>query len=404
MRIGYLTREYALGNVSDGKYKYGENLVGGLGNYLRRLTLALAQAGHEPHVFFLNDHVQGLQIDQGVYIHRINNLPSSWVVRVGHLLQNKFNHTLNHLDSSLRFRSYLNESARQYPLDIIQSTNYGFPALFLPGGVPLIIRCSSYRPLWEKYDHIRSNPDRRLYTKLEALQYRRAAGVFTPTRLLAGILEKELGLRNIAVIRTPFYNEISDLDPGLYEKELDGKDYLLYFGNLSPRKGPQVLAQALSLVWARYPDLRAVFVGRDVKFDKFTRMTEYIKQQCSAHLDKLHILPPLAHSELYPIIANARLVILPSLIDNAPNSLLEAMGFGKPVIGTYGSSMDEFIQDGVSGFLVKPGDANVLAQKICDVLNRSDLNEVGKLARTVIFDFHPDKIIHEMLDFYQSCL
>lgn len=404
MRIGYLTREYALGNTTVGEYKYGENFVGGLGNYLRRLTLALVQAGHEPHVFFLNDHPTSLQIDQGVYIHTINNQPSRWVIRAGHLLQNKFNHTLNYIDGSLRFRSYLKESSQQYPLDIIQSTNYGFPALFLPRGIPLVIRCSSYRPLWEKYDQIRSNPDRRLYTKLEALQYRRATGVFAPTRLLAGILEKELGLRNVAVIRTPFYNESVGLDTGLYEKELSGKDFLLYFGNLSPRKGPQVLAQALPLVWAHHPDLRAVFVGRDIKFDRLTRMTEYIKRQCFGHLDKLYILPPLAHSELYPIIANARLIVLPSLIDNAPNTLLEAMGFEKPVIGTYGSSMDEFIQDGISGFLVQPGDANDLAQKICDVLNRSDLHEIGKAAKTVISDYCPDKIILEMLDFYRSCL
>src|ERR1051326_7456438 len=46
-------------------------------------------------------------------------------------------------------------------------------------------------------------------------------------------------------------------------------------------------------------------------------------------------------------------VVLPSLIDNLPNSCLEAMGLGRVVIGTKGTSFEELITDEANGFLIE---------------------------------------------------
>ncbi len=67
---------------------------------------------------------------------------------------------------------------------------------------------------------------------------------------------------------------------------------------------------------------------------------------------RLVLIDNLPHRQLYPIIAAARLVVLPSLVDNLPNACLEAMGLGTAVIGTTGASFEELITDGVNGFLV----------------------------------------------------
>ena len=49
------------------------------------------------------------------------------------------------------------------------------------------------------------------------------------------------------------------------------------------------------------------------------------------------MLDKLPHRQLYPVIAGARLVVLPSLIENLPNAGLEAMALGRAVIGTAGT-------------------------------------------------------------------
>ena len=70
-------------------------------------------------------------------------------------------------------------------------------------------------------------------------------------------------------------------------------------------------------------------------------------------------------------------VVLPSLIDNFPNACLEAMGLGKVVIGTVGTSFDELISEGTTGFLVSPNNPEALADKIISAWIHPKLCEIG---------------------------
>jgi len=393
MKIGFLTVEYVIKN----------HFRGGLGNYLRRLTIALAKSGHEPHVFYYTDLPQGMQFDQGIYVHTLNNQPSKLLKQTNTVTRYRLRQTLPTLERAYRFRRYLLETAQKFPLDIIQSSNVEFPGLMAPDISPMVIRCSSYRPLIDKFDQRRINVDRRIYTRLEASQYRRAAGVFAPTKLLAKILDRELGLSNVEVIRTPFYNEVSELDHKLYNDDLKGIDYLLFFGKLTRLKGAFVLGEALPLVWRQYPNLKVVFVGEDSRVGGDSS-SDLIRKNCMGYEDNLRFYPTIPHPKLYPIIQHARLVVLPTLFDNSPNTLLEAMGFGRPVVGTIGTSMDEFIEDFVSGFLVQPGNSEELAEKICEVWESKDLRQVGEAAKDVMKNLSPDQVLPQLLKFYQSHL
>lgn len=54
------------------------------------------------------------------------------------------------------------------------------------------------------------------------------------------------------------------------------------------------------------------------------------------------------------------MILMPSLSDNLPNSCAEAMSLGKIVIGTNGSSLEQFIENKKNGFLAKIGSAENL--------------------------------------------
>ena len=75
----------------------------------------------------------------------------------------------------------------------------------------------------------------------------------------------------------------------------------------------------------------------------------------------MRYLGELRRDEVYGVLAGADAAVLPSLFDNLPNSAIEALLLGVPVIGSRGASLDELVTDGVTGVLVPIGDADALA-------------------------------------------
>jgi glycosyltransferase involved in cell wall biosynthesis len=62
------------------------------------------------------------------------------------------------------------------------------------------------------------------------------------------------------------------------------------------------------------------------------------------------------------------LLVLPSFTEGMPNVVLEAFAAGVPVVATAVGGTPEVIEEGVSGYLVPPGNAGVLAQRVRDAL------------------------------------
>ena len=133
-------------------------------------------------------------------------------------------------------------------------------------------------------------------------------------------------------------------------------------------------------------------------------MADYARAQCGSSAARLVVLENLPHRQLYPVIAGAHLVALPSLIDNSPNSCLEAMGLGKVVIGTVGTSFDELISDGVTGFLVSPNRPEALAERIISAWIDPRLGEMAAAGRQTILKFSPERTVETLLTYYWEIL
>jgi glycosyltransferase involved in cell wall biosynthesis len=124
-----------------------------------------------------------------------------------------------------------------------------------------------------------------------------------------------------------------------------------------------------------------------------------MRRVCAGFASRLHFLGETPHETLYPIMREARLIVLPSLVDNLPNAMLGAMALGRPVLGTIGASFDEVIEDGVSGFLVPAGDASALSRRIIEVWRDADLEKVGERARDRMREFRPEIAIKTLTEY-----
>ena len=82
------------------------------------------------------------------------------------------------------------------------------------------------------------------------------------------------------------------------------------------------------------------------------------------HLGKL-----TAEDEVAAAYSAADLFVIPTLDDNLPNTVLEALACGTPVVAFASGGVPEMIEDGITGALVPRGDASALSARIAQLLH-----------------------------------
>jgi glycosyltransferase involved in cell wall biosynthesis len=241
---------------------------------------------------------------------------------------------------------------------------------------------------------------------VERTQTRRSDAVISPSAALAAVVSERwrIPARNISVIRTGVdFAARHASSAAELPAELHGRDYLLYFGRLEERKGVHVLAEALPEVLERHPDLHVVFAGENYLTYRGKPMQEYVERCNPRHGDRLHFLPRLSQDRLYPVLAGALFVVMPSLWESLANAALEALDMGKPVVATRGCGFGEVLEDGRSGLLVPPANAPALREALLALLaHRERLREMSVAARAAADGFRMPRLAGQLLDFYEG--
>jgi glycosyltransferase involved in cell wall biosynthesis len=135
---------------------------------------------------------------------------------------------------------------------------------------------------------------------------------------------------------------------------------LLFVGNLIARKSLHVLLAALAQVRGEW---RLSVVGSPAADPDYAR-----RVQCAAEHDGLDSRIAwrggLSDDDLAAEMAAAHVLAVPSDYEGFGIVYVEGMGFGLPALATTAGATGEIITDGENGFLVAPGDASALAERI----------------------------------------
>jgi glycosyltransferase involved in cell wall biosynthesis len=394
LRIAFATPEYVTEDHFDG----------GLANYLNRIAKLLAERGHDVHVVTLSRQDESTFNHEGVTVHRVMLKPS-WHT-FNRATRYSLTTTLHWLNFSTQVFRKLKQLHREQPFQLVQYPNYSYCGLL---AIPLlrtthIVRASSNQAALHDAAGIPRNFDIAVTEQLEWLQYKMTRNVFAPSVAIQKLLTGKLSKRDARLIRSPFYLESLERDKSVYDQFLEGRKYALYFGRFQLHKGIQTLAQALPRFLEQCPDAYVALVGRDMETKVASSMAAFARAQCGSHADRLIVIEHLPHSQLYPVIEGARIVVLPSLLDNMPNAGLEAMGLGKVVIGTDGTTFEELITHGVNGFLVAPNNPAALAETMIAAWNHPGLLAIAAAAKQRMHEFVPEKTVASLLDYYAEVL
>lgn len=134
-----------------------------------------------------------------------------------------------------------------------------------------------------------------------------------------------------------------------YHPEHRAGDHTLYVGRLSREKGLEVLVRA------------AAETGARVKMVGDGPLRPALERMIGESGADVELLGFRSGDELSAAVQAASAVVMPSIChDNCPLAVIEAMAWGKPVIGSRVGGIPELVRDGEEGLLVPHGDAAAL--------------------------------------------
>ena len=133
-------------------------------------------------------------------------------------------------------------------------------------------------------------------------------------------------------------------------------------------------------------------------------MMQQVWEKAGTCRGRVLYLGQMRHNQLHPILSRATAVVLPSLIDNLPNSCLEALALGRVVIGTWGTSFDQLIEDGRSGFLCDPDSPESLLATMEGALNltEEERTRMGERGAQRMAGLAPEFSLPKLLEFYRG--
>jgi len=150
---------------------------------------------------------------------------------------------------------------------------------------------------------------------------------------------------------------------------------VVHVANLVPKKGHRYLLAAASRVARADPRVRFLLVGLGP-----------LAEALSLEASRLGLNGQVVFAGFRPdavaLMGAADIVVLPSLHEGLPVSLLEAMALGRPVVATRVGGVPEVLAADETGMLVEPADSAALAAAILDLLGDAGRrSRMGEAAR-----------------------
>ena len=331
-------------------------MFGGVGEYTKNLAEALASRGNDVTVV-RSGHERCRIEPEGYEI--VNVAPPG--------------------DGSLYRTSFylgLRKLAEERDFDIVEAPLWNGEGVScgIADRWPLVIRLQTPFELTRQISGIELTPGLTDLIAAEKLQLAYAAGIISISRAVVDTVEQAYEIpmdangRPLAVIPLGMPGAGRLARRPIEAPHAGGTKYL-YVGRLEARKGILELGEAFATVAEKDSTASLWIVGADNSgHDGFHARTGESYRDALASMwddevaDRVHFFGKVSDEEKNELFARCDVLVAPSLYESFGLIFLEAMRFGKPVIGTDVGGIPEVVADGETGLLIPSEDADRLAE------------------------------------------
>lgn len=223
---------------------------------------------------------------------------------------------------------------------------------------------------------------------------RRASRLVVPSGFLQQVFQ-EFGL---AAEIIPNIIDLETFHPGPQPQDV-ARFTLVITRNLEPIYGLDTAIRALALAREQIPDICLKIAGSGPQEFELKRLVEQL-----GLADNVTFLGRLERQQIVELYHKAHAMLNPSRVDNMPNSVLEALACGLPVITTNVGGIPYIVEDGKTALFVPADDPRQMAHalvRLCrDDALRGRLKENG---RREVTQYAWKEIRLRWLSLYEAC-
>jgi glycosyltransferase involved in cell wall biosynthesis len=243
-----------------------------------------------------------------------------------------------------------------------------------------------------------------VWLKKQALFQHNNITFVTCSQWLATLAKSSSLLANHKVISIPNPIDIDVFKPNNFGKKAlnldENKQYILFgaVNVVDSRKGFSYLKDALNLLFEKIqnqPNLPEILIFGKANIEDFSELKL-----------KVNFLGQLSdQQQIIDAYNTATVFVIPSLEENLPNTIMEAMASGTPVVGFEVGGIPEMIDHKTSGYLAKYKSAQDLSDGIFHILYEADYESISKNSRAKVVENYAEEIVAKQYqNLYNSIL
>ena len=170
-----------------------------------------------------------------------------------------------------------------------------------------------------------------------------------------------------------FYNLIEEI-----EFDAIREPYTLTFaGRLHATKGIDTLISAIKIVKEQLPEIQLRIIGGNLNGEAIKPYEKMVRNYDLGN--NISFMGNQSKNTVLEYFSRSQLSIVPSLFEAFGFVVIESFSVKTPVIGSNTGGIKEIIRDGIDGYLVEPGNHEMLANRIVELLTNQEKLDQFKL-------------------------
>lgn len=175
---------------------------------------------------------------------------------------------------------------------------------------------------------------------------------------------------------------------------------VLYVGRFYPVKGVKYLVTAMGQIRREEENAILMLVGYGSEEENLRLLVKELGLS-----DCVRFVGAVQNDLIPAYMAASDVLVLPSISEGFPMVSLEAMAASLPIVATDVGGIPSIVEEGINGFVVTPGDAAQIADKVSSILCDPELshffatNNKSKAQR-----YTWDRVVHDLEGVYLECM